>query len=259
MGRRVAEEAFTTVTVPETVRFFVRGLPLALLFAAAACAGVWFAFRTEPLTFTATANLISVRQDRQPTVVRSVVAGSLDPTLYRTAVVNGPVLAAVQADWSGVHPLPDRKELLEDLRVLSDNQLQSSIVRVEYRSSDAQLSADVANAVAEELLSWDRERTARPLRDGRARLRERIHELEETLTADTGTPARLAAAEEEHAQLVRELAELESVLPVAQLSELSVATPPAAPDSRGLLFAFSIAAVSGAFAAYGLRLLRAAA
>lgn len=248
------EEAFTVVTVREAVTFVLRGLPLALLFALAAGAGTWLAFRSQPVTFTAVSSLVSVRQDAQPTVVRSMAAGSLDPTLYRAAVVNGTVLDAVMAGWNGPEPLPEREELLKDLRVLSDNQLQSSIVRVEYRSYDARLAAGVVNAVARELLSWDHERTMWPLLRRREQLQAHLERLQER--QDT---ANEAALQEQQAELVRELAQLEAVIPLQQLSMLAPATVPDAPDPQGRLSAFSIAAVSAALAAYGLRLLRTAA
>src|SRR5690606_19713264 len=138
------------------------------------------------------AYLLSVRQDQAPSVVQGVVPGSLDPTLYRAAVVDGPVLDAVKAGWNpGGAPLPDDHELLLRLRVESDNQLQSSVVRVSYQAQSPQLATNIVNSVARELLEWDRQRTLRPLQDWNDRLRQELAQLDaELASAEAGSPAR---------------------------------------------------------------------
>ncbi len=140
---------FRVIPLREFYGFIIRGLPLAALFVAVSIGAVWLLARARPDTWTATSYLLSVRQDHAPTVVRGVASGSLDPTLYRAAVADGPVLAAVMAGWnSGAIPLPDDHTLLARLRVESENQLQSSVVRVSYRDQSPELATEIANAVA---------------------------------------------------------------------------------------------------------------
>ena len=216
MKRVTGSDTFLLIPLRDVIGFVIRGLPLALLFSAFGIVGVWLLSQQRPDSYTATAYLLSVRQDQAPNAVRGIVPGSLDPSLYRAAVSDGTVLDAVRANWASFAPLPDNFEILSNLRVQSDNQLQSSVVRVEYGAASPIDAAEVATAVARELLAWDHERTLRPLQEWRSRLQTELTELERQIA---GSPAdSLLLLERE--QRLRDLAALQATLPMSQLSML---------------------------------------
>lgn len=242
-----AEATFIQVPLRDLFGFLLRGLPFAILLSVFAIAGVWYVTQQRPVSWTAVAHLLSTRPEFTPTVVPGVIPGTLDPTLYRAAVSDGPVLDAVRRDWAGPGELPDDHTLLSNLRVLSDNQLRSSVVRVEYRANHALQAAAIANAVAQQLVAWDQERALRPLQDWRDRLQAELAVL-------TGQLATQPDLQVERDQRLRDLAQLESTLPIPQLSLLSAAEPPAEPDGRGRLTAAAVTGVIAVLVAYLLQL-----
>lgn len=247
-----AEATFATVSLREAAAFLLRGLPLAAVLSAVAVAGVWLSLSSRPVQYTAVASLLSTRQDRPPAALRGLVPASLDPALYAAAVANGPVLDSALARLPGFPP--ERTGLLSSLRVTSDNQVQSSVVRVSYTDADPMRAAALANLVAEELVAWDLGRTLRPLGEWVQRLEVDIGALDMQLTMLTPDhPARdtLLVSRE---QLVADLSSLRAVVPMAQLSLLQPAAVPDQPDSRRMLSAAAIAVAVAALLAYALLL-----
>lgn len=238
---------FIMVPLRDLFGFVLRGLPLALLFAALGMAAVWWTVQRRPDSFTAVAWLLSVRQEFAPTAVRGIVPGSLDPALYRAAVSNGTVLDAVRANWTSFAPLPSDREILQNLQVVSDNQLRSSVIRVVYTAASPFEAADVATAVARELVAWDFERTQRPLRAWTEQLNRELAQLE-------GLTDPAAAVRRD--QLIRELATLQATVPLSQLSLLSEAAVPEQRDGTGLVTGMGLAIVLAVLLAYLLRLAR---
>lgn len=242
-----SRSTFIQVPLRDLFAFIIRGLPLALLFAAIGMAAAWWTVQRRPDSFTAVAHLLSVRQEFAPTAVRGIVPGSLDPALYRAAVSNGPVLDAVRSNWTSFAELPSDREILQNLQVVSDNQLRSSVIRVVYTTASPLEAAEVATAVARELVAWDFERTRRPLRAWTEQLNSELAALE-------------AAADPEltvqRDQLVRELATLQATVPLSQLSLLSEAAVPEQRDGTGLVTGMGLAIVIAILLAYLLRLAR---
>lgn len=253
MKRATGAETFVLVPLRDVIDFVIRGLPLAIIFAAAGVLGVWLLAQQRPDSFTAVAYLLSVRQEQTPSVVRGILPGSLDPALYRAAVSDGTVLDAVRANWASFAPLPADFEILSNLRVQSDNQLQSSVVRVVYRAASPIDAAEVATAVARELVAWDLERTLRPLQEWRGRLQTELADLNAQIAQAPEAPPELLLARD---QRLQDLAELQSTLPISQLSMLSEAEVPGERDGRGLITGAALAIVIGVLLAYLLRLAR---
>lgn len=251
MQRGSGANTFVIIPIRDVIGFIIRGLPLAVLFAAAGVLGVWMISQQRPDSFTAVAYLLSVRQDNAPSAVRGLVPGSLDPSLYRAAVSSGTVLDEVRANWTSFTPLPDDFAILSDLRVQSDNQLQSSVVRVEYRAGSPIDAADVATAVARQLVAWDQERTLRPLQEWRNRLEAELGELSSRIAQTPSPGPDLLLARD---QRLLDLAELQSTMPLGQLSMLSEAEVPVERDGRGVVTAAALAIVIGVLLAYLLRL-----
>ncbi len=253
MKRGAAAETFVLIPLRDVIGFVIRGLPLAIILATLGVAGVWMLSQQRPDSYTAVAYLLSVRQDQTPNAVRGILPGSLDPALYRAAVSDGTVLDEVRANWGSFSTLPEDFEILSNLRVQSDNQLQSSVVRVQYRAASPLDAAEVATAVARELVRWDQERTLRPLQEWRDRLEGELAELNARIATSAAPGPELLLARD---QRLRDLAELQSTLPVSQLSMLSEAEVPSERDGRGLITAAALAIVIGVLLAYLLRLLR---
>lgn len=250
MTRTGPEATFTHVSLRAAFRFVLRGLPLAVLLGVLGILLVWSNIQQREASWTAVAHLLSTRPEFTPTVVPGVIPGTLDPALYRAAVSDGPVLAQLRTSWSGPGELPDEHTLLSNLRVLTDNQLRSSVVRVEYRSHAPALAAAVANGVAQALVDWDRERSLRPLQDWRERLNGELAGLEAELAA---LPADNEGRQQlliQRDQRLRDLAQLQATLPIPQLSLLAVADQPAEPDGQGLVAATAVALVVGVLLAY---------
>lgn len=253
MERGKESDTFIVIPLRDAVGFIIKGLPLAILFAAMGVVAVWLLAQQRPASFTTVAYLLSVRQELAPTVVRGLIPGSLDPSLYRAAVSNGPVLAAVRANWTGVTPLPDDSDILSNLRVISDNMIQSSVVRVEYRTDDPADAAAIANAVARELIVWDQARTLRPMQEWSERLQAELSALDTEIDQNAEPALDLLLA---RAQRYSDLAQLQSTLPLSQLSLLSEADVPTEHDSQGLVSGAALAIAVGVMVAYLLRLTR---
>lgn len=245
----------TLIHIPlrDAFSFLIRGLPLAILFAAIGVVAVWILVQQRPASYTGVAYLLSVRQDQAPTVVPSLVSGSLDPSLYRAAVANGPVLSAVRTSWTSSNPLPDDLELLSNLRIISDNMIQSSVVRIEYQAANPAEAAAIANAIAAALIDWDQARTLRPLQEWREHLQAELSILESEI-AQSAEPALQSFLVRE--QRLADLTELQSIFPLSQLSLLAEAEIPVERDGLGRVSAAAVAIAVGVMLSYLLLLTR---
>ncbi len=252
MTRHGAAATFTTVSVGDALRFVWRGVPLAAGFGLLAAAVMFVLTMARPVEYTAAAYLLSTRHADAYFGFTTLTPASLDPALYRAAVANGPVLDAALARLDG--PAPVRQDVLRNLSVQSDNQIQSSIVTVAFTDSDASRAASVANLVADELVRWDLQRTARPLTDWSSQLEAELDRLDSELAALPAESTERAGLNMARTEMLATLAGMDAILPLGQLNLVNRAEVPAQPDSQRLVSNVALAIVVAVLAAYAIRL-----
>jgi Mrp family chromosome partitioning ATPase len=140
-----------------------------------------------------------------------------------------------------------------------ENQQVSSIIRIEIEHRDPQFAADMANAIADELMYWDRERANRTLSRSVTTIERGIADIDREL-AGAVTPERQAALQslrtERSAELERAIAASSSALVVGLLEPLRAATPPERAVGPRVVFSTVVAVLLGLISGYGLVLIR---
>ena len=149
----------STLTPLDIVAFLRRGLLWALLAAVAAGAAVYtYSSDLEP-TYVARSTLVASHTDPAARSFGAVLltASPLDAATYRTAIMSraviGPAASILSVSgWEGVTNLAGR------VGVSTEGTSSTTIIRIDGRSSDPQLAAAIADAVARSVILWDRDR-----------------------------------------------------------------------------------------------------
>lgn len=152
------------LTPQDLVGFLLRGMPWALLVAALTAAAVFLYTRGLEPTYVARATLVASHTDPAARSFGAVLltAPPLDAATYRTAIMSRAVLGPAAAilsvsGWSDVTNLAGR------VSISTEGTTSTTIIRIDGRSSDPQLAAAIADAVAHAVITWDEARATRAL------------------------------------------------------------------------------------------------
>lgn len=123
----------------------------------------WWLLEQRPDAFTSQARLLATQPDPAITQLSSSVATArpLDGTAYRSAALSRPLLAAASESLTQAgHPPFDLTDLDGQLTVTSSEARLSLQLTVAVQSSDPELAAVKANAIANALVRWDADRAS---------------------------------------------------------------------------------------------------
>src|SRR5690606_18486088 len=166
----------------------------------------------EPV-YRSTAMLLATRPS-STNVPSLIVPSQVDPEIYRLAIVEGELLPEALARVSGGEV---SEEALEEwrrrVRVRVDENLVSSVVRIEVEDGSPTTAATVANALADALLAWDRTRVSRNVQATLASLNRSLAILGAQLLAaqEAGDMATQEVLEAQRSQLIADRQAAESL------------------------------------------------
>jgi len=250
----------STIRLRDVVGLLRRGALLGLLVAVIAGGTAFVITSNAAPTFRATAALIATQPSSSLLSLNVVAPPQVDPSVYRSALIEGYLVRDALARIDGV--APSQRELerfLRNVRVSVDSRLTSSVIRIDVDHTDPDYAARVANTVTTELLVWDRERGHRALEQGVAIIERAIRDIDAELIAGV-SPSRQTALEALRQQRVQEyeraVAALSSTVVVGLLETLRVASVPEVAIGPRVVFRTFVAAVLGLIIGFGMVLVR---
>ena len=156
----MTEDQFVKISFREAFAFLLRGVVPALALASVVAVAAYYISLNPVPIYRSTAILLVTRTGSANATTTNVIEPSqVDPDIYRSAVLQAGLLGKALNVVQGAEP--SASELAtwrRNVRVRVDEGLISGLVRIEVDHQDSQLAAAVANAVADELMSWDRGR-----------------------------------------------------------------------------------------------------
>lgn len=209
----MTDQQVIRISFHEALRFLLRGLPIALVVAGVAAAVAFFANLNPEPVYRSTAMLLATRPS-STNVPSLIVPSQVDPEIYRLAIVEGELLPEALARVSGGEV---SEEALEEwrrrVRVRVDENLVSSVVRIEVEDGSPTTAATVANALADALLAWDRTRVSRNVQATLASLNRSLAILGAQLLAaqEAGDMATQEVLEAQRSQLIADRQAAESL------------------------------------------------
>lgn len=173
------------VSLAEVLAFLFRGLLPALILGSLGAAAAYLISRNPTPQYRATAILLATRPNSGFANAASVIEPTqVDPDVYRAAIVQGGLLESALANVLDTEQGPQELSAWRRrVRVRVDENLISGLVRVEVEDKSPERATAVANALADSLLAWDRDRVNRNVQATVASLRQSIVLLGAQLTA----------------------------------------------------------------------------
>lgn len=255
------------VGLSDVIGFLLRGAPLAI---ATVCAAAVFAVaftRTLPPVYEASASLLASRPPASLNSLDIITPPTVDPRVYQRVLLDGDVVhQALQRLEGAARSESEIISFKKNMSVAVENQEISAVIRIDVRDSDPQRAASYANAIADSLIEWDRNRARLLFENSIAALERAIAEIDAELvtivsggvTADSQRQQALAATLRE--QRVRELeaarARGASAVMIGLLENLNRATPPVEAIGPRLVFNTFVAVVLAFLLAYVVQLAR---
>lgn len=254
---------FRTLGGRAALRFLGRGAPWALAIALACGAAAFQIARFTPPTYEASIALLVSSPRSEPDRTAVVAPPPVGPGAYRSALWDGNLVAhafeeVLERELSDA----ERERLERTVQVSIDDQEVSSVVRVDVRHRSAETAAEVANAIADGMVAWDRERAGQALQRRRAALAEAVARLESRvggLAADDPSRTSLEdALTQRRADLAAASATVHAAATVPAIEPLRSAMPPDEPVAPRPVFSTFVAFVLGLAATYAVLYLRSA-
>lgn len=230
-----------------------------LVVAAIAGATAFAVTRTQPPVYQASSALLVTHPGSRYAGTNVIAPPSVDATVYQSALMDGPVLADALTRIAGRPPTdPEIRAARRAMTIKVDQKDLSSVIGIDYRSHDATYAANMANAVAQALVSWDRNRVRETFARTIATLQQSIKELDAQIGASSGNAQRALVTLRD--QRTHDLQSVQSMnassVTVALLEPLSAATVPTAPVGPRLMFKTAIATLLGLLGGFALLVLR---
>lgn len=268
MNTTEAQSAQTKVlTLSEVLLFLRRGAPLALIAMLLSIAVAIVVTRGMDPVYRASVSVVAARPPAAFGNLELVAPPPLDAQVYQSALLQGTIIRDALEDVTGQVPSSQQVEdLKKQLRITVDSQPVSSVIRIEVDHSSPSGAADYANAIANQLVAWDRDRARQFIDSTINALEQAVTELDAQLVAaiQEGTGAESQARQTLIASLREQRArELEaararraSAVVVGSLNVLSPAMVPQEAIGPRLVFNTFVAAVLGLVLGYGAQFLR---
>jgi Mrp family chromosome partitioning ATPase len=256
------DDAPTALTLRDVLRLLLRGAPFALVVTLLAVATAVFVTDRLDSVYSAEVTLVVSQSVPRVTSVEIIAAPVVDPGVYRTAVYEGDVLRRALAAAAGGPVSPrDVERYARSVRITIEPQQLSSILRIDVRDSSPVWAADLANAIAQELVVWDYTRAQSRFMQAVAAIERSIASIDAELT-DPQVSATEARQEALRALRADQLAALERTraagavaVYVPLVEQLSAAAPPTDRVSPRPVLNVAIALLLGLMAGYGLFLI----
>ncbi len=250
-----------TMSFKDLLGFLARGSGVALLLALVAGGSAYLLTSRERPVYQATASLLAAPHASNFGSSNVVAPSPVDPSVYQSALLEGPVVASALATVEGKQPSEAAVRSLRDHMVVSINQKDlSSVITIEIRANDPTFAANVANQIATSLVAWDRARAQRNLQQSIDAIQRSIqtinHELQNPATSQDSLPTLRSLLQRRTGELKAAQSTADSAVFVGLLEPLAVATKPnRAVGPRTMLKTF-VAAAFGVALAYLLLFLR---
>jgi len=246
----------------DVLRLLLRGAPFALLVTLVAVGVAVYLTQRMDSVFRAEVTLVVTQSALRVTNIEIVSAPVVDPGVYRTAVFEGGVLHRA-LDRVSQTPVGQREieRVAQAIEVTIEPQSLSSIIRVAVRNTSPTWAADLANAIADELVVWDYTRAQTRLMQGVAAIERSIAAIDVEL-ADGAAPITEARRQalvtlrgEHEAALDRTRTAAAAAVYVPLTERLSTAVPPTDRVAPRPVLNVAIAVLLGLMLGYGLVLI----
>lgn len=258
---------YQQVTFADILRALRRGAPFALLVTGIALAvSVLMTQRAEPV-YQANASVLVSRPTSSTPGIDMVIPPAVDARVYQRALRESTIVhdALLRLDGHDRN-VAEMNRFMEKVNVSVESHDISSVIGIAVRDPDPERAASQANAIAAQLIEWDRDR-------GRAMLEDAIVAIERAIVQiDAQIAAAVRAEDQVNAQrlqtmsatqrenLTRELdvarSRSASAVVVGVLESLSTAQAPVEPISPRPVFNAFVAVLLGLLFGYGLQLAR---
>lgn len=172
-------ERVVRVSMQEVVRFVLRAfLPAALFGVLAAAVVFWFGREAEP-EYRSVAILLATRNAGGFPSASVLVPPQIDPGIYRSVLIEGPLLADALETWLGA-PVDEAvlREWRRRVRVRVEDSLVSSLIRIEVDANTPDRAAALANLLSDTLRTWDRNRVRENIAAGIDALEQAIERID---------------------------------------------------------------------------------
>lgn len=251
------EPAVRIVRWADVARVLTRGAVFSMFVTLLAVAIAVVVTRLSDPVYRASVSLVASQSPPRFEGLDIIAPPAVDPSVYRSALYEGDVLRRAFERVEGRalgEVVLDR--LSDAVRVTIERQELSAVLRIDVRDSSAVRAAAVANAIAEELVAWDRQRARQGLSQGVAALERAITAIDTELLGNGALSAdRRATLTDLQEQRSQELAQARdanaSAVAIGLIEPLREATPPERPVGPRLVLNVAIAAVLGLIAGYG--------
>lgn len=244
-----------------------RGAPIALLVTAVAI-GVSFILtqRAEPV-YQASASVLVSRPTSSSPGIDLVIPPAVDARVYQRALRESTIVNdALQRLDGRSRSVAEMTRFMEKVSVSVESHDISSVISISVRDPDPQRAATQVNAIAAQLIEWDRDRGRAMLEDAIVAIERAIEQIDAQITAavqssDQVSAQRLQAmSATQRENLARELdvarARSASAVVVGVLESLSMAQVPVEPISPRPVFSAFVAALLGVLLGYGVQIAR---
>ena len=207
-------DSIVRVSLRDATRFIRKaGIPAAAVAIVAASIAYWVGLQGAP-EHRSVAILLATRTAAVYPTSSVLVPPLVDPGVYRSVLVEGPLLAIALEQMLGV-PADDAmlREARSRLRVRVEDSLVSSLIRIEVQDSDPHRAAEFANLLSDALRDWDRNRLQRNLAAGIDALNQAIDRVDAAIetAAAAGDDTRAALLNAYRAERVEALEETEAL------------------------------------------------
>lgn len=249
------------MTLGDLLRVLVRGARFALVVTGLAVVAAVALTRSQDPVYSASVAMVVTQTAPRYEDVDVLVPPVVDPSVYRTAIYDGGVLRnALERVEGRSLSARELEAASEAVRVTVESQDLSSVVRVFGRDTSPERAAQIVNAVADELVAWDRTRARQRLEQSILALERAIRTVDAELAGEPppeaarrDTLTSLRAQRVDELQLARDAAA--SAVAVALIEPLAAAAPPDRAVGPRLVLNTAVALVLGLVAGYGLLLI----
>lgn len=245
----------------ELVRFVARGAAFAIVVGLLAGGTAFVLTRQQSPVYRATASLLASQPGPRYAGDNIVAPPPVDPTVYQSVLLDGPVMAQALTNLEGQAPSPARiRAFRRDMTVTVDKKDLSSIIDIQVEAHDPKFASDAANALALALVSWDRTRARGTLERSVSAIQQSIADINHQLQ-DPNTPAEtqrsLEALLRQRTQALQTArSSADGAVFVGLIEPLAMASPPQLSVGPRVVLKTFIATVAGLFGAYLLLFLR---